>query len=137
MPGKKRMPLYERIRHILESAQTSVARTVNTTQVVANWLIGREIVEEEQRGRHRAEYGQQLIFQLSGQLKTDFGTGYSVQNLFYMRQFYQSYPLLVPASEIFHAVRGKSVKEISGSHLPLSLITNYVESSIKKLARSK
>ena len=44
MPGKKRMPLYERIRHILESAQTSVARTVNTTQVVANWLIGREIL---------------------------------------------------------------------------------------------
>ena len=113
MPGKKRMPLYERIRHILESAQTSVARTVNTTQVVANWLIGREIVEEEQRGRHRAEYGQQLIFQLSGQLKTDFGTGYSVQNLFYMRQFYQSYPLLVPASEIFHAVRGKSVESES------------------------
>jgi len=41
---KEQVPLYERIRQILESARTSMARTVNTTQVVANWLIGREIV---------------------------------------------------------------------------------------------
>ena len=44
------LPMYERIRQILDSARSSVARSVNTTQVVANWLIGREIVEEEQRG---------------------------------------------------------------------------------------
>ena len=44
--GTKKTPLYERIRQILESARSSVARAVNTTQVVANWLIGREIVEE-------------------------------------------------------------------------------------------
>jgi hypothetical protein len=48
--GKKMTPLYERIRQILESAWTNMARTVNTTQVVVNWLIGREIVEEEQNG---------------------------------------------------------------------------------------
>jgi predicted nuclease of restriction endonuclease-like (RecB) superfamily len=100
--------LYERIRQILESAQTNMARTVNTTQVVANWLIGREIVEEEQRGHNRAEYGHQLIEQLSEQLKADFGGGYSTQNLFYMRQFYHSYPSLIPSSEILHALRGKS-----------------------------
>ena len=109
----KKAPVYERIRQILESARTNVARTVNTTQVVANWLIGREIVEEEQRGHGRAEYGQQLILQLSEQLRKDFGTGYSAQNLFYMRQFYQSYPSLIPASKIFHALRGKSI-EFSG-----------------------
>jgi hypothetical protein len=57
----KKAPVYERIRQILESARSSVARTVNTTQVIANWLIGREIVEEEQKGHGRAEYGQQLI----------------------------------------------------------------------------
>ena len=104
---KERSALYERIRQILESARTNVARTVNTTQVVANWLIGREIVEEEQRGHNRAEYGEQLIEQLSEQLKADFGGGYSKQNLFYMRQFYHSYPSLIPASEILHAPRGK------------------------------
>ena len=49
--------LYGRIRSILESARASVARTVNTTQVVANWLIGREIVEDQQQGKKRAGYG--------------------------------------------------------------------------------
>ncbi len=62
--NKEKVPLYERIRQILESARTNVARTVNTTQVVANWLIGREIVEEEQKGQRRAEYGEQLILQI-------------------------------------------------------------------------
>ena len=100
--------LYDRVRQILESARFAVARTVNTTQVVVNWLIGREIVEEEQRGQDRAEYGDQLIEQLSEQLKANFGAGYSKQNLFYMRQFYRSYPSLITASEILHAPRGKS-----------------------------
>src|SRR3990170_5010458 len=104
----RKKPLYERIRQILESARTGVARTVNTTQVVANWLIGREIVEEQQDGRLRAEYGRQLITQTSERLRIDFGVGYSVQNLFYMRQFYQTYPLLLPTSIILHAVRGES-----------------------------
>ncbi|OGP56515.1 MAG: hypothetical protein A2162_10520 [Deltaproteobacteria bacterium RBG_13_52_11b] len=108
IPLKEGSGLYDRVRQILESARTNVARTVNTTQVVVNWLIGREIVEEEQRGHNRAEYGDQLIEQLSEQLKADFGGGYSKQNLFYMRQFYHSYPSLIPASEILHAPRGKS-----------------------------
>ena len=67
--------MYERIRQILESARTNMARTVNTTQVVANWLIGREIVEEEQKGRHRADYGKQLVEELSLRLQDDFGKG--------------------------------------------------------------
>ena len=53
--------LYKRVRQILESARTNVARSVNTTQVIANWLIGREIVEEEQHGTKRAKYGQKVI----------------------------------------------------------------------------
>jgi len=104
----KNKEVYLRIRQILESARVSAARSVNTAQVLANWLIGREIVEEEQRGQRRAEYGQQLIVQLSEELRADFGTGYSVQNLFYMRQFYQSYPALVSDSEFLHAPRGES-----------------------------
>jgi len=47
VPAKEFAGFYQRIREILELAQARVARTVNTTQVVANWLIGREIVEEE------------------------------------------------------------------------------------------
>ena len=49
MAPSKVSPIYQRIRQILESARVNVARSVNTTQVMAYWLIGREIVEEEQR----------------------------------------------------------------------------------------
>ncbi|MEI9477056.1 MAG: DUF1016 N-terminal domain-containing protein, partial [Deltaproteobacteria bacterium] len=72
MPLKEGSVLYDRIRQILESARTNVARTVNTTQVVVNWLIGREIVEEEEKGKKRAGYGEQLIAELSEKLQKDF-----------------------------------------------------------------
>jgi hypothetical protein len=54
-----------RVREILESARAGAARSVNTAQVVANWMIGREIVEEEQKGRRRAGYAEGLVAQLS------------------------------------------------------------------------
>jgi predicted nuclease of restriction endonuclease-like (RecB) superfamily len=92
LPGREKAPLYERIRQILESARTRVARTVNTTQVVANWLIGREIVEEEQEGKKRAGYGEQLITELSEKLQKDFGVGYGTTNLKLFRQFFLAYP---------------------------------------------
>ena len=91
--GKPR--LYDRIRHILESARASVARTVNTTQVVANWLVGREIVEEEQAGKRRAGYGAQVLAELSERLGSEYGKGYSVDNLESFRQFYLAYPRLI------------------------------------------
>ena len=49
--------LYDRIRNILESARARISRTVNTTQVVATWLIGRQIVEDQQQDKKRAGYG--------------------------------------------------------------------------------
>lgn len=82
-------PVYERIRDILESSRANVARSVNTTQVVANWLIGREIVEEEQRGHRRAGYGEELVSTISKRLTADFGRGFSRDNLFWFRRFYQ------------------------------------------------
>ena len=70
--------LYARVREILAAAaQAGISRTVNTTQVVANWLIGREIVEAEQRGAKRAEYGKQIVEELAVRLQGDFGKGYS------------------------------------------------------------
>lgn len=88
--------LFERVRGILESARTNIARTVNTTQVVANWLIGREIVEEEQQGKRRAGYGAELLRELAARLKADFGSGYGVDNLELFRRFYLEYPQLLP-----------------------------------------
>ena len=91
----KKMPLYDRIRQILESARSSASRSVNTAQVVANWLIGREIVEEEQRGKRKAEYGQRLIAELSTKLQKDYGVEYSATNLKLFRQFFLAYPELI------------------------------------------
>jgi predicted nuclease of restriction endonuclease-like (RecB) superfamily len=90
-----RPPLYGRVREILEAARANVARTVNTTQVLANWLIGREIVEEEQAGMRRADYGAKLLADLSERLARDYGRGYSVDNLESFRQFYLEYPQLI------------------------------------------
>ena len=106
---EQKAPIYERIRQILESARTSVARSVNTTQVIANWLIAREIVEEEQKGQRRADYGKQLVEDLAAQLQRDFGTGYSALNLWLFRRFYLEYPAFV-SREILYALRKESWK---------------------------
>jgi len=90
-------PLYSRVREILEAARSNVARTVNTTQVMANWLIGREIVEEEQAGKKRAGYGEALLADIAARLLLDFGKGWSVRQLEYCRNFYLSYPRLLDA----------------------------------------
>jgi hypothetical protein len=75
MKPKGTKSLYGRIREILEAARTGMARTVNTAQVVANWLIGREIVEEELEGGRRAGYGEGSLRDLSRRRQTEFGDG--------------------------------------------------------------
>jgi len=122
-PAPKASPVYERIRQILESAKTTVARSVNTTQVVANWLIGREIVEEEQKGVRKAGYGDQLLAELSARLVEEYGRGYSATNLRWFRQLYLCYLDLAPPP-IHHAVRdelgGKALPQLQGIHHALS-----------------
>lgn len=108
---KEAAALYGRIRQILESAKTTVARSVNTTQVVANWLVGREIVEEQQKGAHKAGYGDALLANLAAQLVVDFGPGYSGTNLRWFRQFYFVYGDLL-SEQICHAVRDKLMPAI-------------------------
>lgn len=87
--------LYRRVRGIIESARASAARSVNTAQVVSNWLVGREIVEEEQAGKLRAGYGERLMRDLAARLGKEFGAGYGLANIKLFRQFYSAYPGLV------------------------------------------
>jgi predicted nuclease of restriction endonuclease-like (RecB) superfamily len=68
-----------------------VVRSVNTTTVMANWLIGHELVEAIQQGEQRASYGQALIARLAEQLTARYGRGYSAANLRDFRQFYVTY----------------------------------------------
>ena len=95
MPGKpestENADLFGRVVSILEQARTNVVRSVNSEMVVAYWLIGREIVEEMQRGQNRAEYGRAVIKALSRRLNERFGKGFSEPNLFLFRQFYSVY----------------------------------------------
>ena len=80
--------LYGEIRTVLEYARASAYRAVNFAMVQAYWQIGRLIVEDEQGGSARAEYGKAVLDELSERLTAEFGKGFDVRNLRNMRQFY-------------------------------------------------
>ncbi|MFH1665667.1 MAG: PDDEXK nuclease domain-containing protein [Candidatus Omnitrophota bacterium] len=88
----KKQTVYARIRAIIEQARSNIARIVNTEMVLAYWDIGKEIVEEEQRGKKRAGYGKAVLKHLSGKLTADFGKGFDESNLRNIRIFYLNYP---------------------------------------------
>ena len=81
-------PLITELRGLILSARHAAATTVNTLQVLTNFEIGRRIVEHEQKGEKRAEYGTELLKELSVRLTDEFGKGFSKANLEYMRRFY-------------------------------------------------
>lgn len=83
--------LYSKIAALLQSARQSVVRSVNQTMVYTYYEIGRMIVEDEQQGKERAEYGKRVLKELSKDLTKNFGKGFSVQNLENMRKFYKVY----------------------------------------------
>lgn len=102
--------LYARVCVILEAARSRTARSVNTEMVRAYWLIGQAIVEQEQAGQERADYGARLIESLSARLRADGVKGFTLTNLKYMRQFYLAFPKS-------HALRG----QLSWTHYRLLL----------------
>ena len=81
------------IKTILETARHNVARYVNNELIAAYWNIGRIIVEHEQGNKNRAAYGTQALRILSKTLNTEFGKGFSVSNIQFMRRFFQAYPI--------------------------------------------
>src|SRR5437868_1848290 len=85
---------YGKIKVILAEARHRAYQAVNFAMVQAYWEIGRAIVEEEQRGKERAEYGKTLVRELSLRLTRDFGKGFDRSNLFHMRAFYQTFPIV-------------------------------------------
>ena len=82
---------YKKVLNLLKEARESVVRTVNNTMVYTYLEIGRMIIEEEQNGNERAEYGKQILKELSNRLSTEFGKGFSVTNLQQMKNFYNIY----------------------------------------------
>lgn len=119
--------LYLNIKNILHNARDNAYRQVNFIMVEAYWNIGQQIVEEEQNGKDRAEYGSYLIKELSLKLTKEFGKGFSQQSLRNMRQFYNSFP-----------IRSTLRSELSWSHYKLIIRLEsegsrkwYMEESVK------
>jgi predicted nuclease of restriction endonuclease-like (RecB) superfamily len=97
--------LVDRIGSTLKQARENAIHAVNTELVKANWEIGRHIVEFEQEGKEKAEYGSALLANLAKDLKNKYGNGFSKSNIYLCRQFYLKYPT-------FQTVSGK----LSWSH---------------------
>lgn len=92
-PAKnKYKDLLKNIGHTIETARSNAAKAVNTELVKANWEIGRHIVQFEQKGNERAEYGSELLARLSKDLKIRYGKGFGRRNVLDMRRFYLAYP---------------------------------------------
>ena len=83
---------FQEIRNILKKARQKTYSAINFAMVEAYWQIGKRIVEEEQAGKERADYGTYLIKELSKGLTSDFGKGFSIANLKNFRQFYMIFP---------------------------------------------
>ncbi|VVB96231.1 Uncharacterised protein [uncultured archaeon] len=104
-------PFFNDIRAILQQARQKAYTAVNFAMVEAYWQIGKRIVQEEQQGEARAEYGKQIIKELSKQLSAEFGRGFAEANIWNFRQFY----LTFPESEILYTLR----RELTWSHYRL------------------
>jgi predicted nuclease of restriction endonuclease-like (RecB) superfamily len=85
--------LVEDVRAIIFAARDSAIRSVDFHRVAMYWQIGERIVEEEQDGEHRAEYGTQLIDELAASIAPEFGSGFKARQLRRARQFYRVYPI--------------------------------------------
>ena len=109
------------IKQIIEQARNFAYKSINFSMIIAYWEIGKTIVEEEQNGNNRAEYGKSLIKELSKQLTKEYGKGFNIANLKYMRQFYSLFP-------ISHAVR-----DLFGN----SLINNAKEHHLHSILRQE
>lgn len=83
--------LFQQIKDLLEFARKSVIKNINHTMVITYYEIGKTIIEDEQKGKERAEYSKETIKNLSKELTKEFGKGFSVRNLEQIRKFYFTY----------------------------------------------
>ena len=87
--------MLDRVVGLIDEARRTSARAVNAIMTATYWSIGRHIVEFEQAGKFKAQYGEEIIDQLSSDLTARFGRGFTRSNLFHMRAFYAANPRIV------------------------------------------
>ena len=101
MKAEIKKDIYQEIHDLLHKARQNIISNVNSTMTKTYFLIGKRIVEEEQNGNKRAEYGKNLIKMLSEKLTKEFGKGFSETNLEQMRKFFKVYGIPQTLSEEF------------------------------------
>lgn len=92
--------LIDTIGSLLQQGRQQAAQSVNTILVQTYWVIGQHIVEFEQKGNEKVEYGSQLFERLSKDLTFEYGKGFSRSNLLYMRKLYLLFPIRETLSHI-------------------------------------
>ena len=91
LPEESEIVFFKSIYELIQQGQRGLKRNVNTTMTVTYFEIGRRIIEKEQKGEKRAQYGKRILQGLSDYLAERLGKGYSVENLKLMRRFYVVY----------------------------------------------
>ena len=119
--------LYIKVSSHIESARQRIQHSIDTEMVTAYWLTGREIIEEEQRGSDRAQYGSYLIKELSQRLIKTYGRGFSITTLKNARQFYLAYLKHVPIGSALRSQLNENLNPNLGwiHYRALMRITNY------------
>lgn len=120
----------QEVKEIISVAKQQVYSSVNSAMVQSYWLIGKGIVEQEQQGKERAEYGKYIIKSLSEELTKEYGSGFSIQSLKNFRTFYQVFKELPIGSTVWsqlpeHSKGSTSWNLLSWSHYKLIMrLTN-------------
>jgi len=109
--GLQNKVIFLQVAELLQNARQQVLRTVNSTMTLTYFEIGRIIVEEEQNGKDRAEYGKKLLKSLSQQLTKEFGKGFSIRNLEFIRKFYLTYSNSEALTRILEIQKKQSLTE--------------------------
>ncbi|MBN9297957.1 MAG: DUF1016 family protein [Filimonas sp.] len=124
-----RKVLLQSIKTLIQDARQHVVRNVNTTMLITYFEIGRMLVEDEQKGSHRADYAMKTITQLSISLTKEFGKGYSVDNIERFRNFYLSYKKRISASLMRKSSGSKNSKPSDGRK-PVKKETTAISPSV-------
>jgi hypothetical protein len=117
--------LFSQVVTLLQNSRQQVLRSVNSTMVYTYFEIGRMIVEEEQSGKERAQYGKQLLKGLSEQLTIEFGKGFSVANLENIRKFYLAYSISESVTRILQIHNSKTMFRDFENSISSALMKNF------------
>lgn len=118
---------------LLESARRFSARSVNAVMTATYWEIGRRIVEVEQRGKKRAEYGEALLKKLASDLTARFGKGFGLANLKSIRKFFLTWP----EKQIGQTLSGQSASQISSQFYERTSLSRNKTAMLKKSSKTE